>query len=96
MSNMPDEVVAIDTGTVTTASVTEGTVEKRTQVITWFLGIGFLMMICAYGMLAMYAMLRPTDVQGAWQIVQGAQKDMKEIMLIVVGILGGAVTQRHQ
>jgi hypothetical protein len=68
--------------------------ERRSQVITWFLGVGFLTLVTAYAAIGIYALLVP-PLDGAWTIVTNAQKDLKEILLIVVGILGGAVTQRH-
>ena len=86
-----------DEGQVATTTFTASVApnERRTAVITWFLGWGFVLLIFSYGSLAIYSLIT-TPVDGAWTIITNAQKDLKEILLIVVGVLGGAVTQKHQ
>lgn len=80
-------VVEQTTGTTTVT-------ERSGGLILWFLGVIAIMLVATYGALAIVCAIRP-PLDSTYTIVQTTQGDLKETLLVVLGILGGVVSQQY-
>lgn len=68
--------------------------EKRSQVITWFLGLAMLWLVISYSAIGLISAYAPPQ-QGAYDIVTAMQAGIKDLVLMVLGGFLGAITQKH-
>lgn len=68
--------------------------EKRSQVITWFIGLTLLWLVGSYSALGALSAKYPPQ-QGAYDIVVACQAGLKDFILMALGGFLGAITQKH-
>lgn len=86
--------VAAPLGTVNVTPANGSGTEKRSQLITWFLGLSLVFLVASYALIGLFSVYA-TPQKESYDIITNMQAGLKDFILMVLGGFLGAITQKH-